>query len=83
MYNRYKTPHHVSQAPLLLQLAYYDAALIAEEPQAMASRRQQVFADESGAQWRAIAGPCIMEVSTGSDLAPGCMRTRGCDRPVQ
>jgi hypothetical protein len=29
----------------------------------VARRRQQVFADDSGARWRALAGPCIREVS--------------------
>ena len=51
------------QAPLLQQLAFFDAALVAEEPLPVARRRQQVFADESGARWRAVAVPCMQEVS--------------------
>ena len=50
------------QAPILQQLAFLDAVTIAEERPAGAWRRQQVFADESGASWRAIADPCTLEV---------------------
>ena len=51
------------QAPILQQLAFLDATAVAEEPHSIAWRRRQVFEDETGGTWRAIAVPCIREVT--------------------
>jgi len=44
------------------QLAFLDACVVAEEPHGAAWRRRQVFQDDSGQTWRAVALPCWREV---------------------
>lgn len=50
------------QSPIIQQLAFLDACVIAEQPHGGAWRRRQVFEDDSGQTWRAIALLCWREV---------------------
>ncbi len=50
------------QSPIVQQLASLDACVVAEQPHGGAWRRRQVFEDDSGQTWRAIALPCWREV---------------------
>lgn len=56
------------QAPLLQQLAFQEVAAVAG-PGAPAARRADVWSDDSGATWRALAQPCLAQVLWPDSLA--------------